>query len=144
MIALPDVNTLVAAAWPNHIHHHVARRWFLDEASRGWATSPITETGFLRVSMNPTVVGREVRFNDAVDLLLRYTASPNHHEWDVVPAPGTWPQWLSNRVQGHRQVTDAALIATTLYHDGILVTLDSGIATLLTSENAGRIHLIHP
>ncbi|MEX2444294.1 MAG: hypothetical protein WD492_11845 [Alkalispirochaeta sp.] len=26
VIALPDVNTLVAAAWPNHIHHHIARR----------------------------------------------------------------------------------------------------------------------
>lgn len=144
MIALPDVNTLVAAAWPNHIHHHVARRWLLDEASIGWATSPITETGFLRVSMNPAVVKREVRFTDALNLLYRYTSNPDHHEWDVVPTPGTWPQWLSHRVQGYRQVTDATLIATALYHDGILVTLDSGIATLLTAEYADRVHLLHP
>ncbi|MEX2444295.1 MAG: hypothetical protein WD492_11850 [Alkalispirochaeta sp.] len=39
----------------------------LSEATQGWATCPITEAGFLRVSMNPTVVGREIRFSDALD-----------------------------------------------------------------------------
>ena len=28
MIALPDVNTLIALAWPNHVHHDAARSWF--------------------------------------------------------------------------------------------------------------------
>ena len=30
MIALPDVNTLIALAWPNHVHHDAARSIALD------------------------------------------------------------------------------------------------------------------
>ncbi|MFW5828495.1 MAG: TA system VapC family ribonuclease toxin [Alkalispirochaeta sp.] len=144
MIALPDVNTLVAAAWPNHIHHHIARRWLLTEGSQGWATCPMTESGFLRVSMNPTVVGREVRCSDALRLLRRYTSDTAHHEWKTVPFPRTWDAWLVDRVQGYRQVTDATLVATALHHDGVLATLDSGISTLLPAALVDRVRLIHP
>ena len=35
MIALPDVNVLVALAWPNHVHHEQARGWFEESLPRG-------------------------------------------------------------------------------------------------------------
>ena len=144
MIALPDVNTLIAAAWPNHVHHHVARNWLLNESPNGWATCPITQSGFLRISMNPAVVRREVRFVDAVTLLRNYVSSPSHHFWDVIPGPDSWPEWLGERIQGHRQVTDATLLATALHHGGVLVTLDSGVATLLDRDHSHTLQLIHP
>jgi len=144
VIALPDVNTLVAAAWPNHIHHHIVRKWLLSEATQGWATCPITETGFLRISMNPTVVGRNIRFSDALSLLQRYTSDTAHHDWDSAPFPRSWETWLIDRVQGYRQVTDATLVATAIAYDGVLATLDSGISALLPSEFADRVQLIHP
>jgi predicted nucleic acid-binding protein len=28
MITLLDVNVLIALAWPNHVHHGIARNWF--------------------------------------------------------------------------------------------------------------------
>ena len=33
MIALPDVNVLIALAWPNHVHHDAARSWFATNRS---------------------------------------------------------------------------------------------------------------
>ena len=51
MVVIPDVNTLVAAAWPNHIHHRLARRWLLGASkrtydsvrnfSKNWITWPL-------------------------------------------------------------------------------------------------------
>ena len=48
MIALLDVNTLIALAWPNHSHHVAAHNWFATWKG-GWATTPFTEVGFVRV-----------------------------------------------------------------------------------------------
>lgn len=50
--ALLDVNVLVALAWTNHVHHEAATSWFRTHGARGWATSPFTEAGFVRVSSN--------------------------------------------------------------------------------------------
>ena len=43
MIALPDVNTLIALAWPNHVHHDAARSWFVANRAAGWATCTLAE-----------------------------------------------------------------------------------------------------
>lgn len=52
-MALLDVNALVALAWDSHIHHARIREWFTANATLGWATCPLTEAGFVRVSTNP-------------------------------------------------------------------------------------------
>jgi uncharacterized protein len=70
-LPMPDVNTLVAVAWPNHIHHYHARRWLENETHNGWATCPVVQSGFVRISMNARVVGQGVSFSDAWALLER-------------------------------------------------------------------------
>lgn len=52
-MALLDVNALVALAWDSHIHHARIREWFTANATLGWATCPLTEAGFVRVSTKP-------------------------------------------------------------------------------------------
>jgi uncharacterized protein len=52
-IYLLDVNVLVALTWPTHIHHLAARSWFDATGGAGWATCPVTQLGFVRVSSNP-------------------------------------------------------------------------------------------
>ena len=47
MIALLDVNVLVALAWLNHVHHRAARVWFRSQRDLGWATCPTTQNGFI-------------------------------------------------------------------------------------------------
>ena len=50
MIALPDVNTLIALAWPNHVHHDAARSWFATNRAAGWATCTLAEGSLKRDS----------------------------------------------------------------------------------------------
>jgi uncharacterized protein len=50
LIALPDINVLLALAWSNHAHHDAAHRWFARDATAGWATCVLTQTGFLPYS----------------------------------------------------------------------------------------------
>ena len=49
MIALLDVNLLVALAWPGHVSFATVHRWFARHGDAGWATCPITQAGFVRV-----------------------------------------------------------------------------------------------
>ena len=50
MVALLDVNVLVALLVPTHEHHQAARRWGMTSgAIDGWATCPLTELGVIRV-----------------------------------------------------------------------------------------------
>ena len=141
---MPDINTLIAAAWPNHIHHLQARRWLQEETQSGWATCPIVQSGFLRVSMNAAVVGHAATFAGALTLLEQYTADSAHTFWESEASPSAWPEWLQQRVQGYRQVTDATLLATALHNGGTLVTLDGGLLTLLPKSERSRVRIIVP
>ena len=81
MIGLPDVNVLVAMAWPNHVHHDRARRWFEESHRQGWATCPLTESGFVRVSSNRKVTPAARRPEEAIRLLRELTALAGHAFW---------------------------------------------------------------
>ena len=47
---LLDVNVLIALAWPNHVHHGEALRWFEAKAVKAFRTCPMTQAGFVRIS----------------------------------------------------------------------------------------------
>ena len=42
MVALPDVNVLVALAWPVHVHHDLVHEWLAGHGDQQWATCPLT------------------------------------------------------------------------------------------------------
>jgi uncharacterized protein len=69
LIALLDVNVLVALAWPNHIHHRAAHRWYAAHRAQGWATCPPTQAGFVRVSSNAKALPGAKSPRDAFELL---------------------------------------------------------------------------
>lgn len=48
---LPDVNVLVALLQPSHVGHEMAMQWF--ESVESYATTPVTELGFVRLALNP-------------------------------------------------------------------------------------------
>lgn len=78
MTHLLDVNVLVALAFPNHVHHVVAHAWFDVHHSGGWATTPMTETGFVRVSSNQRVIAPAQTPRTALAVLARMCALPGH------------------------------------------------------------------
>ena len=126
-MAFLDVNALVALAWDSHIHHVPMRRWFERNADRGWSTSSVTESGFVRVSTNPRVLPDPISFADARRVLsaLRGNGAHRFLPDDISPTDPDFPS-----LDGYRQVTDAHLLTLARRHGESLVTFDRAIAKL--------------
>jgi uncharacterized protein len=129
---LLDINILIALAWPNHIHHRDARAWFQQRGGQGFRTCPLTQTGFVRISSNPRFTAEAATPQEALGLLRKICALPGHEFWaddlSLADAPA------AVELVGHRQVTDAYLLALAAAHDGILATLDRGIGALTAGK----------
>jgi toxin-antitoxin system PIN domain toxin len=134
-VGLLDVNMLIALAWPNHVHHYEANAWFTVNQSKGWATCPLTQSAFIRVSSNPKIIPEAVTPREAIVLLKMIVSMKYHVFWpdDVSYSDVLVPTEL---LVGHRQVTDAYLLGLSIHHKGKLVTLDRGVAALLASDSA--------
>lgn len=131
-MALLDVNALVALAWDSHVHHATMREWFSANRKDGWATCPVTEGGFVRISANPKVMPYPIGVQAAVEVLaaLRSTGGHVFLSDDVSLTDADFPQ-----VFGHRQVTDAHLLTLARRHGINLVTFDTGIRNLSDGED---------
>lgn len=133
--ALLDVNVLIALAWPNHVHHRAAHEWFAGAHSAGWATTPVTESGFVRVSSNRAAIPTATSPGEAIQLLAAMTALDGHCFWPDDVARVTADFGDPALITSHRNVTDAHLLALAQRHGGTLVTFDSRINRLLGSRD---------
>ncbi len=126
-MALLDVNALVALAWDSHVHHAAMRKWFTANSGDGWATCPVTESGFVRVSSNPKVLPSSIAVEAARNVLSALREVDGHRFLvnDVSLNHPDLPPLV-----GHRQVTDAQLLTLARRHGIHLVTFDAGIAEL--------------
>lgn len=123
---LLDVNVLVAIAWPQHVHHLHARDWFAALGSRRWATAPVTESGFIRISSNPRVIDDARTPAEAAAFLT------------ALHGAGTWEFWVDGvelssclqGVTGYRQITDAHLLQLAHDRGGSVATFDMGLTRL--------------
>jgi uncharacterized protein len=126
-MALLDVNALVALAWDSHVHHARMRRWFAENSRRGWATCPLTESGFVRVSSNPKALPAAIGVDAAREVLVTLRAHDAHSFLidDVSLGDEDIPT-----IAGYRQVTDAHLLTLARRHGVRLVTFDAGARAL--------------
>ena len=127
---LLDVNVLVALLWPSHDRHDVAIQWFVRHRAKGWATCPLTQLGFVRVVSNPAFSRDAVLPTEAAALLEANTAAEDHTFWPDNLSFADASSHVGVRLAGHQQVTDAYLLGLAIRHDGVLATLDAGIASL--------------
>lgn len=134
---LLDVNALVALAWPNHVGHRTMRPWFEKHAVTGWATTPVTETGFVRVCSNRAVLPTSTTPGTATDMLRALRRISGHEFWVDDVELVTGPHLDMERLRGHGQVTDAHLVGLCRRNGGRLVTFDKGLAELARSVGAG-------
>ena len=142
-IYLFDVNILIALAWPQHVHHTQAHTWFERVGRQAWATCPLTQLGFVRISSNPKIISDAVSPRAAATMLGKMVALPGHTFWvDDLPVNGL-AAMAGTALTGHRQVTDAYLIELARHHRGVLATLDAGLAELLpVTERTRHVLLI--
>lgn len=139
-VHLLDVNVLIALCDARHEHHALAAHWFVAHAAQGWASCPLTQNGAIRIMSAPAYPG--ARPVAQVLAQLQAMCAHAHHRF--------WPDTVSlvqagtlNPVHllGHRQLTDAYLLALAVHHRGCLVTLDGGVAIQMV-QGATSGHLL--
>lgn len=125
MIALLDVNVLIALVDTGHIHHAAATRYFPQAQAQGWATCPITENGFLRITGRPSAGHGPDSPTTARTLLQGVLSKPGHC---------FWPDDLSftdlrafPALPSSKHLTDLYLLALAVKQGGRLATLDAGV-----------------
>lgn len=130
-MALLDVNALVALAWDSHVHHRAIRSWMAANGRTGWATCPVTESGFVRVSSNVNVLPSAIGVQAARDVLAALRSVEGHRFLtdDVSICDDDVPM-----LHGHRQVTDAHLLTLARRHGMPLVTFDAAIVALAQGD----------
>lgn len=129
-VHLLDINVLVALLWTNHEQHDAASRWFGRNQKHGWATCPMTQAGFVRVSSNPRVFAAAPTPGKVSEILQSNLRHPAHRFFaDDLPFPEAVAPF-TDRLLGHQQATDAYLFGLAVRHKAVLTTFDRGIATL--------------
>ncbi len=118
---LLDASLLIALAVGDHVHHGPAEEWSIAHPAP-LATCPITQGSLVRFLVRGGASGEEAR-----RFLIEVVADDRHRFW---PADLTFEAVDLGSVIGHRQVTDAYLVALARAHGGRLATLDRGLAAL--------------
>lgn len=136
---LLDVNVLIALAWPTHIHHQRAQAWWTDVDA--WATTPPTESAFLRLCTRSEVVGRQVGMAEARAMLGAVRATPGHVFLDDDTSLAS-PRFDVTRFATSGQVTDAWLVNIAASHDAVLATMDAGIESMLIEPDRRHVLLL--
>jgi uncharacterized protein len=140
--ALLDINILTALLWPTHEHHDVAHRWFGGRANAPWATCSLTQLGFVRIVSNPAFSRDALSPGEALALLGENVAHPAHEFWtDRLQVPPA-VKGIETRLQGHKQVTDAYLLALAHQRKGVLATFDRGLRTLAGTEFGASVEIV--
>jgi len=125
VIALLDVNVLIALFDSMHSMHAKARAWFAGGAQK-IATCPITELGFARITSNPRYANPFAAPNNALVILRQLHAHHRHVFWpDALSLTDT--AFEPHGFDSQKQSTDRYLLRLTVHYGGQLATLDAGI-----------------
>jgi toxin-antitoxin system PIN domain toxin len=142
MTFLLDVNVLYILHQPLHADYELVHRWFSGSRSDLFATCAMTQAGMLRLLMQEISGLDRFPIDDARRALKKLTEHPRHVFWpDALPYLDI-ADFLSMRVQGHRQITDAYLLGLAVRNGGVLATLDAGIRHIASAEYSARVELI--
>ena len=138
MTRLLDVNLLMALLWENHEHHTRSRSWF--KGVSAFATCPVVQLGFARVSSHP-LLGCGLTPELAFGVLRQFMADPRH-EFLFDDLSCTDRVVRTELMAGANQITDRYLIALARQHGFCLATLDQPLAKSFGDET-GLVELLN-
>ena len=115
--------------------------WFAGLGPRQWATTPVTESGFVRLSLNRAVVGTSVPGATVLTMVRRLSALPNHV---FLPdaARLAFTEFDTERLATARQVTDFHLLAVARSAGAVLTTMDKTIPSYLAGADRYLVELL--
>jgi toxin-antitoxin system PIN domain toxin len=131
---LLDVNVLLACGWKSHADHSTLLGWLLQV--NDWATCPITESGFMRISMTTAY---QATFDNARKSLATLRALRGHRflSDDVEAA-------LLPVLTSYKDTTDAHLVILAKRHGLKLATLDGTLIAKPWAVGVAENPLLQP
>lgn len=141
---LLDVNVLLALVDEVHPHHQRAHQWLTKQETLRWASSPLTENGFVRILSSTAYPNRVERPSQAISMLSELRANVGQHQF--------WADDLSLTEAGSfnlslmsfsKHITGIYLVALAVKHQGFLVTFDRRI-TVMAVPGATSNHILVP
>jgi len=128
------VNVLLACGWKSHVDHSTLLGWLLQV--NDWATSPITESGFMRISMTTAY---HATFDNARKSLATLRALRGHRfVVDDVEAA------LLPVLTSYKDTTDAHLVTLAKRHGLKLATLDGTLIAKPWAAGVAENPLLQP
>ena len=115
------------------MHHAWATQWPQQEISHGWVYCPLTQNGYLRITMRPSRLPQALLLAAVASRLAHADAHPAHaflaDDYSMLDANQVhWPHLM-----GHRQITDSYLM-------GPAVRTNADLSALML----GRTSTPHP
>jgi toxin-antitoxin system PIN domain toxin len=141
MRTLLDVNVLIALLDDAHVFSRRANDW-LDAEPRQIATCPIVENGVVRILSAPGYSAtHRASPGQVAEGLRALSEGVDHAFWadDVSVLDERCIDFA--RLHGHRQITDAYLLALAVKHGGVLASFDAAVP-LSAVRGATRKHLL--
>jgi toxin-antitoxin system PIN domain toxin len=129
-ICLLDVNVWLALASGRHIHHQIAKDWFVQLESAEAAFCRITQMSFLRLITNHRVMGGDALSQRSAWTLYEDLARDERVTFAPEPAEveAAWKHYTQGSFTGTNVWTDAYLAALAAVQGMKLVTFDRGLA----------------
>jgi toxin-antitoxin system PIN domain toxin len=140
-VALPDVNVLLALIVADHPMHGLARQWW--DLGQPFATAAVTENGFIRLAMNPVVMGGAPIAGKAALAHLASLRSRSRWRYWADETTLTASAAARRGLLGARQVTDLHLLALAIQNRGEVVTLDEGFAAALNRQERRYVRTLN-
>jgi toxin-antitoxin system PIN domain toxin len=126
LIALLDINLLIALFDAAHVHHDSAHAWMSANQSDGWATCPIVQNGCIRVMSRPSYPGH-LPVLEIARRLRNATAASSHVFWPDTVVPSDQAAFRHESLLTAKALTDVYLLALAVQNEGRLATFDRTI-----------------
>jgi uncharacterized protein len=131
---LLDVNVLLGCGWKSHADHEILLCWLLQV--NDWGTCPITESGFVRISMTTAY---QATFDDALMSLASLRALPAHRFITDDVNAASLP-----RLESYKDTTDAHLVTLAKRRGLKLATLDAVLIAQTWAASVAENPLLPP
>jgi len=127
MTYLLDANVLISLCDERHAHHASANRWFQRTGAASWATCPLTENAFVRITSRPSYPRSTGSVTEQLQVLRELCALPGHLFWPDEISLLDEEIWSATGHLNPEDLTDLYLLALAVKNMAKLVSLDRTI-----------------
>jgi uncharacterized protein len=137
MRALLDVNVLIALLDAAHQHHALAWHFFEANIDRGWASTAITQNGYVRIVSQSSYPNR-CSVQEAIFRLAQASKTPHHEYWASLPSLLDDACTDHGKISSPAQLTDLTLLQCAIVNGGRLVSFDRSINVAALRQFSSR------